>query len=136
MNKYLLDTNACIVYLNNSNHSIKNKMQRYMPEQIYLCSVVKSELFFGAMKSQRVESNLKRLDILFSLLPSVPFSDKSAILFGEIRTYLQKKGTPIGPYDTQIAAIALEHDFTLVTHNTKEFSRVEGLKLEDWEICK
>jgi tRNA(fMet)-specific endonuclease VapC len=133
MNNYLLDTNACIIYLNNRDSPIKKQMQRYMPEQIYLCSVVKSELFFGAMKSQRIESNLKRLDKLFSLLPSVPFSDKSAILFGEIRAYLQKRGTPIGPYDTQIAAIALEHDFILVTHNTKEFARVEGLKIEDWE---
>ena len=133
MNNYLLDTNACISYLNNSDSPIKKQMQQYRPEQIYLCSVVKSELFFGAMKSQRVESNLKRLDKLFSLLPSVPFSDESAILFGEIRAYLQKRGTPIGPYDIQIAAIALEHGFTLITHNTKEFLRVEGLKIEDWE---
>lgn len=95
---------------------------------------MKSELYFGAMKSQRIDGNLKRLEELFCVFPSVPFCDQAAILFGEIRASLQKRGIPIGPYDTQIAAIALEHDFTLVTHNTKEFSRVEKLKLEDWEI--
>lgn len=132
--KYLLDTNVCIVYLNQPESSVRMKMQQLKPSQIYLCSVVKSELFFGAMKSNRTEKTLEKLGLFFSDFSSVTFDDVAAEKFGEIRAYLQKRGTPIGPYDTQIAAIALVNDFTLVTHNTREFSRVLDLNLEDWEL--
>lgn len=130
---YLLDTNACIVYLNRTNSPVRTKMQQLKPSQIYLCSVVKSELFFGAMKSEQSEKTLQKLQFFFANLPSIAFDDRSAHKFGEIRAYLQQRGTPIGPYDLQIAAIALVNDFTLVTHNTREFLRVDNLKLEDWE---
>ena len=131
---YLLDTNACIVYLNHVNSPVQMRMKQLRPRQIYLCSVVKSELFFGAMKSQRTDKALQKLEFFFENLPSISFGDKAAQKFGEIRAYLQQRGTPIGPYDLQIAAIALVNDFTLVTHNTREFCRVDGLKLEDWEV--
>jgi tRNA(fMet)-specific endonuclease VapC len=65
---------------------------------------------------------------------SLPFDDQSAVVFGEIRTQLAAKGTPIGAYDLQIAAIALANNLILVTHNTKEFSRIPQLQLEDWEM--
>lgn len=130
---YLLDTNACIVYLNQADSPVRTRMQELQPHQMYLCSVVKAELVFGAMKSKRPEKTLQKLEIFFSALPSVPFDDASATRFGEIRAYLQQRGTPIGPYDLQIAAIALAHDFILVTHNTREFCRVPNLHLEDWE---
>ena len=64
---------------------------------------------------------------------SLPFDDAAATIFGEIRSSLAAKGTPIGPYDLQIAAIALANNLILVTHNTREFSRIADLKLEDWE---
>ena len=132
--KYLLDTNACIIYLNNDESSVKTKMEQLKPSQIHLCSVVKFELIFGAMKSQKKTKMLDNLAVFFAKLPSVDFDDNAATKAGEIRAYLQQKGTPIGPYDLQIAAIALANDLTLVTHNTREFSRVLDLKLEDWEI--
>ncbi|MDP1709482.1 MAG: PIN domain-containing protein, partial [Candidatus Komeilibacteria bacterium] len=69
-----------------------------------------------------------------SLINSLPFDGNAAREFGEIRAYLARQGTPIGPYDLQIAAIAKVHDLILVTHNTREFSRVLGLRLEDWEL--
>jgi tRNA(fMet)-specific endonuclease VapC len=71
--------------------------------------------------------------MLFSVLPSFSFDGDAALHFGSIRAQLARQGTPIGPYDLQIAAIARTHGATLVTHNTGEFSRVSGLLLEDWE---
>jgi tRNA(fMet)-specific endonuclease VapC len=89
---------------------------------------------YGAYKSTRVEQNLAKLELLFSLVESLPFESKAAVQFGEIRAYLAQKGTPIGPYDLQIAAVARAQGLTLVTHNTREFARVPELKIEDWEV--
>ena len=95
---------------------------------------MKAELYFGAFKSTRRDENLAVLEELSNGFCSLPFDGNSAYHFGRIRAELTKMGTSIGPYDFQIAAIALNHSFTLVTHNTNEFSRVTGLTLEDWEI--
>ena len=94
---------------------------------------MKAELYYGAFKSARRNENLAVLETLFSGLASFAFDGKVARIFGEIRADLARKGTPIGPSDLQIAAIALTNDCILVTHNTGEFSRIAGLKLEDWE---
>ena len=75
------------------------------------------------------------LEILFTDFVSFPFDGEAAKIFGDLRADLARKGTPIGPYDMQIAAIALANDCILVTHNTGEFSRIAGLKLEDWEAA-
>lgn len=107
--------------------------QAHSPADIALCSVVKAELFFGARHSQRVEANLQRLKVFFSPLASLPFDDRCAEHYGAIRADLLSQGTPIGPNDLMIAAIARAHDATLVTHNLGEFSRVIGLRMEDWE---
>jgi tRNA(fMet)-specific endonuclease VapC len=130
---WLLDTNAWIAYLQRNPNAVKNKIASVPESSILLCDVVKAELIYGAYKSARVDDNLGKLDILFSLVNSLPFDGNAAREFGEIRAYLARQGTPIGPYDLQIAAIAKAHDLTLVTHNTREFSRVIGLRLEDWE---
>ena len=66
---------------------------------------------------------------------SLPFDDQAALFYGQIRAQLATLGTPIGPLDLQIAAIALANNLTLVTHNTREFRRVEGLQIEDWEAA-
>lgn len=98
--------------------------------------MVKAELYYGAYKSAKHEANLAVLAILFASFNSYPFDGEAARLSGEIRADLARKGTPIGPYDLQIAAIALANDCVLVTHNVGEFSRIAGLKLEDWEAEK
>ena len=85
------------------------------------------------MKSARMTENLALLDELFADFTSVPFDDNAARRYGEIRSDLAREGTPIGPNDLIIAAIASVHDLTLITHNTREFNRVTGLNLEDWE---
>lgn len=132
--KFLLDTNAWIKILNQQASPIKAKFAALHPSDIALCSVVKSELYFGAYKSARRTANLALLTTLFAQFESLPFHDQTAEICGNIRAQLVKLGTPIGPYDLQIAGIALANNVILVTHNTKEFSRITGLRIEDWEM--
>lgn len=131
---YLLDTNACINYLNFPNSLIWQKIQSTPSFEIAVCSIVKAELFYGSKKSKNPALNLMKQMKFLNQFQSLPFDDEAALIFGEIRADLAKKGTPIGPYDLQIAAIALANDLTLITHNTSEFSRIGNLKIEDWEI--
>lgn len=98
-----------------------------------ICSVVKAELFYGANRSNNPQRTLALQQKFLNNFVSLPFNDAAAIIFGEIRSSLSAKGTPIGPYDLQIAAIALANNLILVTHNTREFSRIADLRLEDWE---
>lgn len=130
---YLLDTNVCIRLLNETHAGLRSQFQSRSPADIALCSVVKAELLFGARRSSRVEGNLQRLKLFFAPLASLPFDDLCAEHYGLIRTDLLAQGKPIGPNDLIIAAIARAHDATLVTHNTAEFGRVIGLRMEDWE---
>ncbi len=132
--KFLLDTNTCIVYLKGKNLRLKQKLESILIEDIAVCSIVKSELFYGSMKSANPQRNLKRQQDFLAQFRSFPFDDVAAMTFGTIRSQLEASGSPIGAYDLQIAAIALARDLTLVTHNTKEFQRVNGLKIEDWEV--
>ena len=127
---FLPDT---IRFLNPGENLVKDRFLSADPSTIWLCAVVKAELFFGAMKSSRIPENLALLDELFADFESVSFDDAAARKYGEIRSDLTRKGTPIGPNDLMIAAIALVHEFILITHNTREFKRVTGLKVEDWE---
>ena len=132
--KYLLDTNVCINYLNFPNSRVGQRVQSTPAREIAVCSVVKAELFYGSKKSKNPTLNLAKQMKFLNQFQSLPFDDDSALFFGEIRAELAVKGTPIGPYDLQIAAIALANNLILVTHNTKEFSRISNLEIEDWEI--
>jgi tRNA(fMet)-specific endonuclease VapC len=93
----------------------------------------KAELFAGAMKSTDPARTLARQLRFLSQFISLPFDDRAAEAYGRIRTQLETAGAPIGPYDLQIAAIAVSSGLILVTHNTREFGRVPDLALEDWE---
>jgi tRNA(fMet)-specific endonuclease VapC len=130
---YLLDTNVCIKYLNQKNSPILRKFATIPRQDIMLCDIVKWELYYGAYKSSRVEKNLAVLDEFFSEFVCLPFDDKAIKIGAKIRAVLAAKGTPIGPYDIQIAAIALINNLILVTNNTGEFNRIEKLAIEDWE---
>jgi len=132
--KYLLDTNTCIKYLNGTSISIRKHIERNQPEDIAVCSVVKAELFYGAKKSNFPDRNLQKQKLFLSRFISYPFDDEASEKYGNIRSKLEKAGTPIGPNDLMIAAISINCDTILVSHNTKEFKRVEGLLLEDWEV--
>ncbi len=103
---FLPDTNVWIRFLNPGENHVKNHFLSADPSTIWLCSVVKAELFFGALKSTRIKENLGLLDELFANFESVFFDDDAARKYGEIRSDLARKGTPIGPNDLMIAAIA------------------------------
>ncbi len=132
--EYLLDTNVCINYLNYPNSKVAAAIRSTPSAKIAVCSIVKAELFFGSRKSKNPTLNLARQMTFLDNFASFPFDDDAADHYATIRATLGAKGLLIGPYDLQIAAIALANDLTLVTHNTSEFSRVSGLKIEDWEI--
>ncbi len=130
---YLLDANACIKFLNGRSENVRKRLESERSEDIVLCSVVKAELLYGAFKSARLTENLDRLRFFFRRFVSLPFDDTAIEAYGDIRARLERAGTLIGPNDLLIAAIALSQSVTLVTNNTREFRRVEGLRLEDWE---
>jgi len=131
--KYLLDTNTCIKYLNGTSEKIRNKFEAYSFTEMYLCSVVKSELLFGAYKSGNPDKNLEKINLFFEPFISLPFDDNCANIYGVIKSTLEKKGTPIGPNDLLIASIALSYILILVTHNIREFKRIPDLNIEEWE---
>lgn len=127
--KYLLDTNAVIAILN-ANERFLTTLERHKESEIVVSSVVLSKLYYGAYKSQRTAYNLEKINLLsFEVLQ---FNLQDADRAGEIRATLEKRGTPIGAYDTLIAGQALANDLILITDNIKEFNRVNGLKLENW----
>lgn len=131
--KYLLDTNVCVGFLSGRKPQLAARLAATPVQDKIVCSIVRTELYYGAYKSQRQASSLATINAFLAHLATLPFDDAAAQICGEIRADLARKGTPIGPYDVQIAAIALANNLTLVTHNTREFSRVPNLLLEDWE---
>jgi tRNA(fMet)-specific endonuclease VapC len=131
---WLLDTNAVIRFLNGRSHALCQRVLATDPHDLVTCSVVKAELRFGAARSRDPAAARLQQDTLLSQMVSLPFDDVAADIYGELRAKLQAAGTPIGPMDYLIASIALARDLVLVTHNTAEFGRVPGLKIEDWEI--
>jgi tRNA(fMet)-specific endonuclease VapC len=133
--KYLLDTNACIAYLTNRSAPVVGRIKATRNLDIALCSVVKSELIYGAHKSVKASENLEKLESFFAAFRSLPFDDIAAGVAGEVRAMLDSQGTPIGPKDLLIAATALANRLILITHNTRELGRVPGLTIEDWEAA-
>jgi tRNA(fMet)-specific endonuclease VapC len=130
---YLLDTNACICILNNRSPVLPARVSLYDPSELCLCAITKAELVFGAYKSARPAENLRLLQDFFAPYLSLPFDDACISHYGRIRADLQRQGNSIGGNDLLIAATALANDAVLVTANTREFGRVVGLRLEDWE---
>lgn len=128
--KYLPDSNVLIA-LAARRQSVLDHLRFVATADIGLSTIVQHELFFGAISSARREQNLARLaELPFAV---VQFDEQDAFRAAEIRAALRSRGTPIGPYDTLIAGQALARDLTLVTRNTREFERVEGLRIENWE---
>ncbi|MEH2000144.1 MAG: type II toxin-antitoxin system VapC family toxin [Nostoc sp.] len=132
--KFLLDTNTCIIYMRGKNSTLKQKLESTATKDIAVCSIVKAELFYGAMKSAKPQRNLTLQQQFLAQFTSLPFDDLAATTFGTIRSQLEALNTPIGAYDLQIAAITLTNNLTLITHKTREFQRINNLLIEDWEI--
>jgi tRNA(fMet)-specific endonuclease VapC len=131
---YSLDTNTCIRYLNGRSPGIVRKLPTIPARDIIVCSVVRGELAYGAAKSQTPQLSAAKQQKFLKPYGTLRYDDAAAAVFGRIRAMLERAGTPIGAYDMQIAAIALVHGLIVVTHNTNEFGRIAGLKIEDWEI--
>jgi tRNA(fMet)-specific endonuclease VapC len=129
--RYLLDTNAVVGLLRTSSSPLVERTRQEKPDDIAISAIVAHELFYGAFKSQSATKNVALVDALqFAVLE---FDKEDARRAGEIRALLLAKGTPIGPYDLLIAGQALARSMILVTHNTGEFKRVPGLRIDDWE---
>ena len=133
--KYLLDSNACIGWLRLIQPNLVSRIKQEPPTNLAICSIVVGELIYGAERAAVAyrANNRIRVEQLRQQFVSVPFDDSAAEEYGRVRAHLATVGAPIGPNDLMIAAISLAHGLILVTHNTKEFSRVPGLSLEDWE---
>lgn len=132
--KYSLDTNTCIRYLNGRSAGIRRKLPNVPADEIVVCSVVRGELAYGAAKSQDPAKSAAKQQQFLKPYATLVYDDAAANVFGRVRAELERQGMPIGPYDLQIAAIALIHGLFVVTHNVKEFSRVAGLQIEDWDV--
>ena len=128
---YILDTNT-LIYFFKGMGNVPSKFLAISPKEIAIPAIVIYELEYGIAKSSFPKKRQAQLNEICSLVNILPFGDKEAFSAASIRAKLEKKGTPIGPYDILIAGIALEHQGILVTNNLKEFSRVPKLKTENW----
>lgn len=131
---HLLDTDSCVGYLRNRPPILVQRILAAPRASLRLCSVVKAELYYGALISRQPQANLAKIQAFVQPIISLPFDDAAAEHYGRIKADLAAKGTLIGPNDLLIAAIALAHNLTLVTHNTREFGRVAGLAVVDWQV--
>lgn len=128
---YVLDTNT-LIYFFKGKGQIAQNLFATSPKDIAIPSIVLYELEVGIAKSSFPQKRTKQLQNLANIINIIPFGYDEAKIAAAIRTKLEKSGTPIGPYDILIAAIAVSSRSTLVTHNTKEFKRIKNLDLVDW----
>jgi len=133
--KYLLDTNMCI-YLMKGNTEVLKQYLMKKEHGLAISSITVAELYYGVFNSTYIERNGTNLANFLIGLNVVDFDSGAAVEYGKICATLRKYGTPIGPMDMLIAAHAKSMDLTLITNNTIEFERIEGLQFEDWLIPK
>lgn len=133
---YFLDSNVCIEFMRKGRFEgrIRSRIIQYGLRSIKIPAIVMAELMHGAYKSKRSAETLKDTSDFLANFEIIPFDFLEAIAYGKIRADLERKGKIIGNNDMQIAATALVYNATLVTNNTEEFSRIDGLRLSDWTI--
>jgi tRNA(fMet)-specific endonuclease VapC len=129
---YLLDTNVCVDYLTGRYGSVTERLQRSRPADVCTSAIVAAELRYGAESSTRRRRNHARLDQFLAEVAVIDFDVEASLLYGRLKPSLERDGTLIGQNDMLIAAHALSLRTTLVTDNVKEFTRVRGLRLENW----
>jgi tRNA(fMet)-specific endonuclease VapC len=132
MSQYMLDTNICIYIIRNKSDRVIQKLKRKRVSDVGISSITLSELEYGVAKSSKPGQNALALTEFLAALVVFPYEDLAARQYGEIRAFLERKGTPIGPLDMLIAAHALALKCILVTNNETEFRRVPGLEVENW----
>jgi tRNA(fMet)-specific endonuclease VapC len=130
--KYLLDTNICIYIIKKKPENVIKKFTKLKIGSVAISSITLSELYYGIEKSSKPNENMIALQEFISPLEIIDFNNDAAFVYGEIRSLLERKGNIIGSMDLLIASIAKSQDLILVTNNTKEFSRISDLKIENW----
>lgn len=131
MLKYMLDTNICIYTIKNKPEAVREAFNQHHG-RMCISSVTLMELIYGAEKSANPEKNLRVVEGFAARLEMISYGSDAASHTGQIRAELAKQGTPVGPYDSMIAAHARSLGLILVTNNSREFIRISGLRLEDW----
>jgi tRNA(fMet)-specific endonuclease VapC len=129
----MLDTNVCIGVMNGKIQLPNAKAPMVLPSQMAISEIVRYELEFGICKSSQQKRNRSNLEHLLAYVQVLPFAEAQARESAKVRYELLEKGQPVGPYDMLIAAHARSISATLITHNTREFNRIKGLAIEDWE---
>jgi tRNA(fMet)-specific endonuclease VapC len=129
--RWMLDTDACIAVIK-KHPQVLQKLRGKSVGQVGISSITLGELSYGAEKSSRSKEAHEALGDFLVALEVAGFDDAAAMTYGRVRASLAQKGQPIEPLDTLIGSHALEFDVVLVTHNTREFSRIDGLRVEDW----
>ena len=128
---YLIDTDIMIYNLK-GNEMVRQNLRNHFNDPIQISSVTLMELYYGAFKSRKVESNLAKVRKIENSLEIIPINNDQVELFGMLKVKLEKTGTPLDDFDLILAATALSHNLILVTNNERYFSRIEGLKIENW----
>ena len=131
--KLLLDTDVCIAIINRDER-VRSHLEEYSPSMLRMSAITLAELRLGAAKSTQPRRAAANLKALLSKVGVVPFDDAASARYGELRVLLERRGAPIGPLDTFIAAHALVMRWTLATHHVREFRCVPGLAVEDWRM--
>lgn len=128
---FLLDTNT-VIYFFKGKGRVRERLSATRPADVAISAVSLYEIEVGIAKSTHPAQRRKQLDQFLGVVAVLPFDRSVARTAAEVRADLEKRGLPIGPLDNLIAGIALAHRATLVTHNTREFSRLAGLHVIDW----
>jgi tRNA(fMet)-specific endonuclease VapC len=130
--KVMLDTNICIYIIKQQPDSALGRFATFPVGDLGISVITLAELEYGASKSSQPARNREALEQFVSPLQVAVFDRQTAIVYGQIRALLEKKGRPIGSMDLLIAAHALSLNVRLATNNVKEFRRVPGLRVENW----
>ena len=132
--KFMLDTNICVYVMKRNSEKALRKFQQIGVSNMCISSITLAELEYGIFKSQALIKNRLALSMFLVGMRIMPFGEREAEEYGKIRAILEKRGTPIGPMDMQIAAHAKALGLTLVTNNVREFARVDNLSIENWAL--
>lgn len=130
--KYMLDTNICVYAIKHKPAEVIERLVALNAEDVCISSITYAELMYGVSKSKTPSKNRLAFSLFLSPFTVLDYDQDAAMEYGDIRAGLENLGTPIGPMDTLIAAHARSQGLILVTHNTREFNRVQDLMVEDW----
>ena len=130
---YMLDTNIVSYFIKGANLPLYRRVKQVLQDQdAVISAVTRAELRYGQALMAANDKRRERIDLFLDDIPALPWTAEAADFYGQLKTQLCQEGTPIGELDTQIAAHALAENLVFVTHNTKHFEKVVGLRMEDW----